>query len=142
MSKTSTTFDFFGIPLISRDISSPPHISRESFLYAFLKRIAKKHDLIYTRIETRDKAGIPDVILFAQEIYIFVECKLLRKKELIDLKNDLHWQDGQIAFATEALKKQCAYVLMVGHDKTITIITHEGNQALFGFFEGEHHDEG
>ena len=96
--------------------------SKEPKIHTVLKVLTRKKYWKYCRIETVNQIGMPDALLLRGDTYWLVEAKILKKKQLVSLENDLVWQFGQIAFMQKSLKNKLNYMLAVGKDNMLALI--------------------
>lgn len=94
-------------------------------MYPYIKAQAQKFGWKYMRVETSDQDGFPDILLVRGSEYWFIEAKILKKKALVSLLDDLNWQFGQIGFMKRALTKRLRYILAVAKGKEIVYILGE-----------------
>lgn len=91
-------------------------------MYPYLKRRIEEAGWQYYRVDTVDQSGFPDILVTRKAEYWLIEVKILRKSRLIDLKEDLTWQFGQIGFMRKALLRNTNYLLAVGAGPTLAYI--------------------
>lgn len=104
--------NFFGFELVGTTVSTS--IEKELSVYRYIKVRAPLYLWRYVRLENKFQSGIPDIMLFRGNDYWLIECKVLHKKNLVALQDDLKWQYGQLAFAVDSLKRRMKYMLAVG----------------------------
>jgi len=118
-------YNFFGVELDCQVLTFSSTFHKESDAYAYLKKISTAAGYKYTRIETVNQIGFPDIILLKGERYFLIEAKRLDKKNLTSLEDDLKWQFGQIAFAVRSVTLELSYALVVCKDNKLAIIGQE-----------------
>ncbi len=95
--------------------------------YRFIKKHVVKDGYVFLRIDTTDQKGYPDVTLFRQQEYNLIEAKLLKKKRLLAIADDLNFEFGQVAFAVRALSLGINYSLVVAKGRELAIIQDADN---------------
>jgi len=102
---------------------------KEDKMYEYINKIASKERWKVLRIDTTRKMGFPDLLLLRGPKYWQIEAKLLKKKNLISIEDDLHWQFGQLAYMQRALTINLNYILTVAKDNTIAFIKGVENET-------------
>ena len=105
-----------------RVISSATEFSLEKQLTNFLSRLTRKAGWKYLRIDTTDQQGFPDILLLKRDTYWQIEAKLLKKKRLVSLENDLRYEFGQVAYMKRAFTLGLNYMLVVSKGSKIAFI--------------------
>lgn len=120
-------YNVFGFPL--HGVQSPVQgdISRESGVYHAVRASAQACGWEYYRVENKLQNGFPDIVLFRAHQHWFIEAKMLKKRHLSAIEDDLVWQTGQLDFMLRALRSKANYMLIVGHRLNIV-----------AFYTGEH----
>ena len=95
---------------------------KETQIYEYLQTQATTHNWKFLRTDTTNQMGFPDILLLRGEVYWQIEAKLLKKKRLEVIEDDLYWQFGQIAYMQRALKINLNYILVVAKENTIAFI--------------------
>lgn len=105
--------------------------SNESKLTDYLKKITRNAGWKYLRVDTTNQMGFPDILLLKKKTYWQIEAKILRKKKLVSLEDDLKWQFGQIGYMKRALTLNLNYMLVVGKESSIAFIKgdHNGSEC-------------
>lgn len=123
----STGYKLFNFTLVGETLRTKVKFKKESDIYKFLRPKVRKLGWKYLRVDTTNQIGFPDVLLLKEKEYWQLEAKLLKKKELLNLEDDLKWQYGQIAYMTTALSRNLNYILVVAKETTITFIKGDHN---------------
>lgn len=124
------SYALFGLPLYGHISPYRGSLSSEACLYKHIKSKVAKKGWLYTRIETKDKIGFPDIFLCKSQDFYLIEAKKLYKKKLVSIEKDLCWQYGQLAFFMECLQKKSPIVLMVGTTSAILYLTAETQKEI------------
>lgn len=85
----------------------------ENETYTHIKRITRNCGWKYRRVETIDQDAFPDIIVFKGVEYWLIESKVLRKKRLVSIADDLTWQPGQLSFMKRSHTLRMNYLLFV-----------------------------
>jgi len=101
---------------------------KETQCYDFINRYTPYCKTI--RVDTTDQKGFPDQIILNGDEYLMIESKLLKRKKLVDLKDNLEWQYGQLAFFKRCLTTSRCYLLCVAKDNYIAFIGTPYNLAM------------
>ena len=117
------TYTFFNKTVACKTVQATATLKQERQLTQFIRPLALRYGWKYIRIETRDQIGLPDILLLRGETYYQIEAKMLRKKELNSIQDDLHWQPGQLAYMKRALTINLNYILTVAKADMISFIT-------------------
>ena len=102
--------------------------SKESNIYSYLKRLSQNAGWKFLRVDTTNQMGFPDILLLKGNTYWQIEAKLLKKKKLVTIEDDLKFQFGQLAYMKRALTLNLNYALVVAKDTTIAFITGATNE--------------
>jgi len=113
-------YELFGEHLITISFDTDYSFIKEAQTYDYIKNRLPYWKV--ERIDTTDQRGFPDLLCKRGPLYMQIECKLLKKKKLYELKQDLEWQFGQIAYLKKALARGEPSVICVAKDKTIAFI--------------------
>lgn len=89
-------------------------------MYPWLKK--RFNTWKFQRIDTTNQIGFPDIILLKKDNYVLMEAKILKKKSLNSIEDDLVYQFGQLAFMQRSLTLGLSYILVVGKGKYISFI--------------------
>ena len=89
-------------------------------MYPYLKSMFSKWK--WHRIDTTNQIGFPDILLLRGGSYILIEAKILKKKQLNSIENDLVFQPGQLPFMKRSLTLRLDYILAVAKDNQIAFI--------------------
>ena len=121
------SYQFFGetVTCLSRQVTV--NFTNETKLTDYLKKISRKNFWKYTKVDTIDQAGFPDILLLRQDEYWQIEAKILRRKKLVSLKDNLKWQFGQIGYMTNALTRNLNYLLIVAKNSHVAFIKGASN---------------
>ena len=119
------TYNLFGHELTCKTIQVGSAFILERNVDHWVKNYFQPKGWSYNKIDTQRQHGFPDILLLRKSNYIMIEDKLLRKKQLLSLEDDLKWQFGQLAFAKRSLSRGNNYLLCVGKNKTIAFIGDE-----------------
>lgn len=103
--------------------------SNEKKLTDYLKKLTQKAGWKYLRVDTANQMGFPDILLLKQKTYWQIEAKILRKKQLVSLEDDIKWQYGQIGYMKRALTLNLNYMLVVAKDNSIVFIKGDHNDT-------------
>lgn len=76
----------------------------------------------FERIDTVNQIGFPDILILKKEQYCLMEAKILKKKALNSIEDDLTYQFGQLAFMKRSLTLGLSYMLVVGKGNLISFI--------------------
>lgn len=114
---------------VCKTLQTHVNVKLESQSYAYIKHATRSHGWKYHRIETIDQDGFPDVIVFKGSQYWLIESKVLKKKALISLSDDLQWQPGQLALMKRSHTLKMNYLLFVHKGLELAVI------------KGEHHGQ-
>ena len=114
------TYNFFGQDLICIRRKVNKTFVVESDVDHFIKKIFKGWK--YIKVDTVNQIGFPDNLLMKDSRYILIESKMLKKKELNVLEDDLKWQPGQLPFMKQALMLGLSYKLVVAKGNTLAYI--------------------
>ena len=99
-------------------VSKP--IRLETAVYKFIKEHFIGWDC--RRMETPDQDGFPDVLLMKGKEYILIEAKVLKKKKLVSVADDIKYEFGQLAFMARSFTKGRPYLLAVGKGTQVAFI--------------------
>lgn len=94
----------------------------EDEVYAWLKRTMNNKGWRYTKLDEQGQAGIPDCLLLKGEKNWLIEVKMLKRKKLTSILDNLHFEPGQIPWMLKALKNKERYLLLVAKDNHIILI--------------------
>jgi len=94
----------------------------ETDSYTYLNKTAKTFGWKCIRVDTVGQQGFPDILMLRKNEYWLIEAKLLKKKSLCSIADDLTWQFGQLAFAKRALTLGLNYMIVVVKHRTIAYI--------------------
>lgn len=125
------TFSLFGSTLKALVLPYKGGAKKESALYTLMKDKAEKLCWTFVRVETKDQQGFPDMLLLKGPSFWLIEAKKLYKKNLYSIKDDLHWQYGQLGFLATAVTQKMPYCLLVGAKDHILYICHEDVTPIF-----------
>ena len=115
-------------------IQTTTSFPKESDLTDYLGKTMRKAGWKYLRVDTVNQMGFPDILLLKGTHYWQIEAKILRKKRLVSLEDDLKWQFGQIGYFKRALSLNLNYMLIVAKDNTVAYIKGENNvQQCFDY---------
>ncbi len=114
------TYDFFGRSISCRVIETDRQFSRETVTYSFIKQ--RWATWKYHRIDTTDQIGFPDVLLLKDYRALLIEGKLLKKKALKCIQDDIKFQPGQLPYMKRSLTLGLPYLLAVGKGNLIAFI--------------------
>lgn len=89
-------------------------------MYPWLKIAFSKWK--WHRIDTVNQIGFPDILLLQGGRYRLIEAKILKKKQLNTIEDDLVFQPGQIPFMKRSLTLNLDYILVVAKDNQIAFI--------------------
>lgn len=89
-------------------------------MYPWLK--TKFNTWKFQRIDTTNQIGFPDILLLKKDKYVLMEAKILKKKTLNSIEDDLTYQFGQLAFMKRSLTLGLSYILVVGKGNLISFI--------------------
>lgn len=89
-------------------------------MYPWLK--TKFNTWKFQRIDTTNQIGFPDILILKKERYGLMEAKILKKKSLNSIEDDLTYQFGQLAFMQRSLTLGLSYMLVVGKGNLISFI--------------------
>ena len=103
-------------------VQSKSVFNKEMAVYPKLKTVFEKDGWLFNRVETGGKDGIPDIFIAKGDDYYFIEVKMLHKKALKNVADDLKWQFGQLAFLKKAAMKKIHYILLVVKESTCCFI--------------------
>lgn len=119
-------FELMGVPLRVCSVARRGKpLKTETDLYKAIKQ-AVQNDYEYYRVENKLQNGFPDITLISRYGAIWmIEAKYCRKSKLTDIKKDLTWQPGQLAFMHTCLKREALYALVVYHAEKIYYFTGE-----------------
>jgi hypothetical protein len=117
----------FDSPLVCKVVQTSGEFPLESKVYAYLKTLTRQDHWKFLRVDTTDQKGFPDILLLKQRTYWQIEAKLLKKKQLVSLEDDLHWQFGQVGYMKRALTLNLNYMLVVAKDTSIAFIKGDSN---------------
>lgn len=110
-------YNVFGLGLTGVIVPCKTALSRETSVYHAIQRAAQEKGWEYFRVENKLQNGFPDMLVFKSKQYWLIEAKMLHKRTIHRLEDDLEWQPGQLAFMVRALRSGAHYMLAVG-DKT------------------------
>ena len=116
-----STYQLLGMELACNIVQVPTPFKLEKDTYTYIRSRSVENGWKFLRIDTIDQIGYPDISIFREDTYNLIECKLLRKKQLASIEDDLHFEFGQLQFAVRAIKLNLNYTLAVG----------KGNQLAF-----------
>ena len=115
-------------------IQTATSFPKESNLTDYLGKVTRKAGWKYLRVDTVNQMGFPDILLLKGSDYWQIEAKILRKKKLVSLEDDLKWQFGQIGYFKRALSLNLNYMLVVAKGNNIAYIKGENNvQQCFNY---------
>lgn len=118
-------YDLMSLGLIVEVIDISFKFRLEIDIYAYIKRLTQLAGFKYHRIDTVNQQGFPDILLLKNDDYCLIEAKMLKKKKLVSLEDDLEWQFGQIAYAVRAVTLEHDYLLAVGRHNKLALIGQE-----------------
>lgn len=121
-----SSYTFFNSTVVCRTFDTAVEFDKETKIYTFLKNRASKLNWHYSRIDTDGQIGFPDILLLKKSTYWQIEAKLLKKKSLKNIQDDLRWQFGQLAYMKQALTLGLNYMLVVSKNNTIAFIMQGG----------------
>lgn len=108
---------------------STSDLDLETGVYEEIKRRANKFGWRYLRVDTTDQKGFPDILLLRKGEYWLIEGKLLKKKKLSSISDDIHWQFGQQAVMKRSITLNLNYMLAVGKGREVAFIKGESNDG-------------
>ncbi len=114
-------YTLFGMELTCNIVSAPNPFKLERQTYHFIRKHSVEDYWKVLRIDTTDQIGYPDLSLYKEQSYNLIECKLLKKKNLVSIEDDISFEFGQFPFMVRALKLKLNYTLAVA----------KGNQLAF-----------
>ena len=123
------TYDVFGVCYACTEAHARTTFDREFDVYPRLKEAFESCGWLFNRVETAQKDGFPDIIVAKGDDYFFVEVKMLHKRVLKDIAEDLKWQFGQLAFLKKADMRGVHYLLVVAKEDRLFFIRR--NHAAF-----------
>jgi hypothetical protein len=89
-------------------------------MYPYLKKYCNTWK--FQRIDTTNQIGFPDILLLKKGDYVLMEAKILKKKQLNSIEDDLKFEFGQIAFMKRSLTLGLSYILVVAKGNLISFI--------------------
>lgn len=116
-------YNVFGVEVRCVVTQCASTFPRESSLYTHVRRIALARDWRYIRVDTQDQIGFPDILLMRKREFWLIEGKMLKKRQLRSLEDDLQWQFGQLAFMNRALVSGVPYILAVAKGDCLAYIS-------------------
>lgn len=102
----------------------------ETTLTTYIKKISRKARWKYVKVDTVNQIGFPDILLLRQADYWQIEAKILRKKALTSIEDDLRWKFGQIGYMKNALTRNLNYILIVAKNSHIAFIKGASNEQI------------
>lgn len=122
---------------LTRAYSPLKPLRTESDLYVALRERCTELGWTYYKMDVKHSVGFPDILVIRGSEYVLMECKLLRKKALVSVKDDLKWEFGQIPTALKLVRSSCEYVMVVGREHTIAFLkgAHHGIPRYADFIE-------
>lgn len=118
-------YNFFNKTLLCLVRHRSVLFDRETAIYSYIINKFTKLDYNVYRVDTKNQIGFPDMLLLSPTSTLLFEAKMLKKKALISIQDDLGWQQGQIAFMMNAINKQLPYALIVAKNYSIAYIAGE-----------------
>ena len=115
-------YTIFGLKVVATVFDTKRFFNEEKKLTTHLKRASSKSGWRFLKVDTDVQIGFPDVLLLKKERFWLIESKILKKKNLIKLEDDLKWQPIQISFMVDALRRKLNYSLFVGFKKQLCVI--------------------
>lgn len=115
-------YEVFGQVMQCNVVHLPNPLKLETGIYRFLKPVVQADGWKYSRIDTTDQQGWPDVTLLRGQEYNLIECKMLKKVRLQDILNDIHFEFGQVPFMARSLSLKLNYTLAVGKGHKLAFI--------------------
>lgn len=141
MSAFNKTYDFFGVPLVCNVLRTSGTFALETDIYKFINK-RTRNDALFKRVETTLQDGFPDIALFRGVEFLLIECKLLRKKRLVSVQDDLTFEYGQLPFMFNAVELKLNYALTVAKGNELAFIRAKDNRALVArFLKGDYKNE-
>lgn len=104
------------------------YFKKETDIYNY---IARNTSYFFYRTETVGQDGFPDVLLLRGGFYAQIEAKMLRKKQLLRIENDLKFEFGQLPYMQRAFRLGLNYFLVVAKDDTLAAIRSVKNERKF-----------
>ena len=117
------SYIFFGKTVACRVIDTNKQFKLETATYDYIKKRYKTWK--YLKVDTLNQIGFPDVLLLNGYQYLLIEAKLLKKKQLNSIEDDLKFEFGQLPFMKNALRLGLAYMLVVAKNNKIAFIGDE-----------------
>lgn len=124
-------YAFMGDAVVGKIVPTTAVFKLEKAIYSFIKKRAQNANWKYLRVDTKDQIGFPDILLLRGNIYWQIEAKLLKKKKLTTIEDDLDWQFGQLAYMKRALTLNTNYLLAVAKDSNIIFIKRKSDERHF-----------
>lgn len=118
-------YSLFELELSCETITTNSKFKIESETYKYIKEKLTSNGYKYYRIDTVDQIGFPDILALKKKEYILIEAKILKKKHLKSITDDLEWQFGQVAFAVRAFSMNLNYLIAVGKENNLSLIGRE-----------------
>lgn len=116
------TYNFFNHELTCYHEKVGSWFKLENDSYSYIKHVFQAKGWKYHRIDTVNAQGFPDILLLKGPIYLSIESKRLKKKQLNSIENDLKWQFGQLGYMKRSLSLELNYILSVVKDNHIAYI--------------------
>lgn len=110
-------------------LQTATEFNKEVKVTDFIKRVSQKSGWKCLKIDTTGQIGFPDNLLLKRATYWQIEAKLLKKKKLVSIEDDLRYQFGQIAYMKRAFTLGLNYMLVVGKGHKIAFIKGTSNHA-------------
>lgn len=115
-------YEVFGQLFHCTVIQLPNPIKLETDVYKWIKKFVQSEGWKYSRIDTTDQQGWPDITVLRKQEYNLIEGKLLKKKRLVDVADDIEFEFGQLPFMVRSSKLKINYTLAVGKGYQLAII--------------------
>jgi hypothetical protein len=115
-------YDFFGHKLACWYMTVGTTFTLELKSYPFIKKVWNARGYKAIRMETSHPDGFPDFLIIKGKEYILMEVKVLKKKQLKVLEDDLVWQFGQLPYMKRSLSQGFNYILTVVKDNQLAYI--------------------
>lgn len=103
-------------------------IANETGTYGYIKKLVRSHGWKYKRVETIDQDGFPDIMVFKGPNYWAIESKMLTKRKLVRIEDDLKWQPGQLPFMKRSHTLNMNYMLLIYGKGTMASIIGDYNE--------------
>lgn len=113
--------------VVCKVVQTATEFLREDKIYEVIKRLSRNDGWAYRRVDTTNQMGFPDILLLKGQTYWQIEAKILKKKELVSIEDDLTWQFGQLGYLQTSVSKGLNYMLAVGKGSKLAFIKGENS---------------